>query len=88
MVSHVVCQSGELMPVDLVVMAAGISPEVRLAKKAGIDVNQAIVVDEKMKTSHPDVFALGECCEFEQQTFGWLHQFGRKIKVANNGIKW
>jgi len=32
------------------VMAAGISPEVRSGKRAGIDVNQAIVVDEKMKT--------------------------------------
>jgi nitrite reductase (NADH) large subunit len=81
LVSHVVCQGGELMPVDLVVMAAGISPEVRLAKKAGIDVNQAIVVDEKMKTSHPDVFALGECCEFEQQTFGLVAPIWTQIKV-------
>jgi nitrite reductase (NADH) large subunit len=69
------------MPVDLVVMAAGISPEVRLAKEAGIDVNQAIVVDEKMKTSHPDIFALGECCEFEQQTFGLVAPIWTQIKV-------
>lgn len=81
LVTHVVCHGGEHMKVDLVVMAAGISPEVRLAKKAGIEVNQAIVVDEKMQTSHPDVFALGECCELDQQTFGLVAPIWAQIKA-------
>jgi nitrite reductase (NADH) large subunit len=38
-------------------------------------------VDEKMQTSHSDVFALGECCEFDQQTFGLVAPIWTQIKV-------
>jgi len=81
LVTHVVCQDGEQMAANLVVMAAGISPEITLAKAAGLKVEQAILVDEKMQTSHADVFALGECCEFEQQTFGLVAPIWTQIKV-------
>ncbi|WP_417527836.1 NAD(P)/FAD-dependent oxidoreductase [Marinomonas shanghaiensis] len=80
-VSHVVCQSGESLAVSLVVMAAGISPEITLAKAAGLTTNRAILVDEQMQTSHPDVYALGECCEFEQHTFGLVAPIWTQIKV-------
>ena len=81
LVNQVVCADGERMAADLVVMAAGISPEIALAKSAGLKTNQAIVVDEKMQTSHRDVFALGECCEFDQQTFGLVAPIWDQIKV-------
>ncbi|ETI62495.1 NAD(P)/FAD-dependent oxidoreductase [Marinomonas profundimaris] len=81
LVTHAVCQNGEQMAANLVVMAAGIAPEVALAKAAGLKVDQAILVDEKMQTSHSDVFALGECCEFDQQTFGLVAPIWTQIKV-------
>lgn len=81
LVTHAVCQNGEQMAANLVVMAAGIAPEVALAKVAGLKVDQAILVDEKMQTSHSDVFALGECCEFDQQTFGLVAPIWTQIKV-------
>lgn len=80
-VSHVICQNGEPLAVHLVVMAAGISPEIALAKSAGLATNRAILVGEQMQTSHPDVFALGECCEFEQQTFGLVAPIWTQINV-------
>ncbi|WP_245595812.1 NAD(P)/FAD-dependent oxidoreductase [Marinomonas ushuaiensis] len=81
LVNQVMCADGERMTADLVVMAAGISPEIALAKLAGLKTNQAIVVDEKMQTSYRDVFALGECCEFDQQTFGLVAPIWDQIKV-------
>ncbi|MFT2096786.1 NAD(P)/FAD-dependent oxidoreductase [Marinomonas sp. 2405UD66-6] len=81
LVNQVVRADGERMAADLVVMAAGISPEIALAKSAGLKTNQAIVVDEKMQTSYRDVFALGECCEFDQQTFGLVAPIWDQIKV-------
>ena len=80
-VSHIVCENGELLAVSLVVMAAGITPEITLAKQAGLDINRAIVVDQHMQTSHPDVYALGECCEFDQQTFGLVAPIWTQINV-------
>ncbi|MGJ8646555.1 NAD(P)/FAD-dependent oxidoreductase [Marinomonas colpomeniae] len=87
LVTHAICSDGESMAVNLVVMAAGISPEIALAKAAGLKTNQAILVDEKMQTSHPDVFALGECCEFENQTFGLVAPIWAQIKVLINVLK-
>ncbi|MGO3737884.1 MAG: NAD(P)/FAD-dependent oxidoreductase [Marinomonas foliarum] len=80
-VSHVVCKKGEKLSVDLVVMAAGISPEIALAKSAGLKTDRAILVNEQMQTSHVDVFALGECCEFDRQTFGLVAPIWTQINV-------
>lgn len=80
-VSHVVCKQGEKLSVDLVVMAAGISPEIALAKSAGLKTDRAILVNEQMQTSHADVFALGECCEFDRQTFGLVAPIWTQINV-------
>ncbi|MBR7887861.1 NAD(P)/FAD-dependent oxidoreductase [Marinomonas sp. A79] len=80
-VSHVVCQNGDHLPVDLVVMAAGITPETTVAEAAGLEVNRAIVVDAHMQTSQHDIYALGECCEFDQQTFGLVAPIWTQIKV-------
>ena len=62
--------SGDIVEADLFVMATGIVPEISLAQAAGVQVNRAIVVNEYMETSVKDVFAIGECTEFQSNTFG------------------
>ncbi|MFC6758121.1 FAD/NAD(P)-binding oxidoreductase [Halomicroarcula sp. GCM10025894] len=54
--------AGETTGVDLVVLAAGVSPRTDLAEDAGIDIHDsgAIRVDEQLQTSEPDVYALGD----------------------------
>ncbi|AEF54299.1 NAD(P)/FAD-dependent oxidoreductase [Marinomonas posidonica] len=73
--------NGEIQETDLVVMAAGIVPEIALAKQAGLHTEQAIQVNEQMATSHADVFAIGECCEFQQHTFGLVAPIWSQIAV-------
>ena len=63
-------EDGTRLPADLVVMAVGIRPNAQLAKDAGLDVNRGIVVDATMRTSDPDIFAVGECAEAHGQVFG------------------
>jgi nitrite reductase (NADH) large subunit len=48
----------------------GIRPNAGLARDAGLDVNRGIVVSAEMRTSDPDIFALGECAESSGQVFG------------------
>jgi nitrite reductase (NADH) large subunit len=52
------------------VLAIGIKPEISLAKTAGLNCERAIVVDEWMRTSVENIFALGECCQINQENFG------------------
>jgi nitrite reductase (NADH) large subunit len=53
-----------------VIFAAGIRPNVALAKEAGISVNRGIVVDDHLQTSASDVFAIGECAEHRGICYG------------------
>ena len=59
-----------LVSTDLVVIATGITPNIELARDAGLECERAIVVDSQLTTSDPDIHALGECCQFNGQTFG------------------
>ena len=68
--AFVLLEDGTRLPADLVVMAVGIKPNAGLAKDAGIDVGRGIKVDPTMRTSDPDIFAVGECAEVETQVFG------------------
>jgi nitrite reductase (NADH) large subunit len=55
---------------DAVIFAAGIRPNIALAREAGIPVNRGVVVDDVMQTGAPDIFALGECAEHRGICYG------------------
>jgi nitrite reductase (NADH) large subunit len=61
---------GRVIEASLVVMAAGIRPNAWLASAAGIAVNRGILVDDAMRTSDPNVFAVGECAEVGGHVYG------------------
>ncbi len=77
----VLLEGDETLPADLVVMAVGIRPEVRLAQEAGLDVARGIAVTAQMQTSNPDIFAVGECIEFDGQLFGLVAPLYDQAKV-------
>ncbi|MDR7039083.1 MULTISPECIES: NAD(P)/FAD-dependent oxidoreductase [Methylobacterium] len=61
---------GTVLPADLVVMSVGVRPSVALAQEAGLTTNRGITVDDRMATSDPRIFALGECAEHRGQIYG------------------
>src|ERR1700716_17909 len=61
---------GRRMDADAVIFAAGIRPNIALAKSAGIPVGRGIVVDDCLQTGAPDIFALGECAEHRGICYG------------------
>ncbi len=63
-------KDGSTIDAELVVIAAGIRPNVELGKLAGLEVNRGIVVNDHMETSHPDIFAVGECVEHRGTCYG------------------
>ena len=73
---------GTVLPATLVVMAVGIRPNVSLAKDAGLEVGRGIVVDDRMQTSDPDIFALGECAEVGGNVYGLVAPLYEMARVA------
>ena len=69
-VESVELADGTIVPADIVVMAVGIRPNAALGKEAGLTINRGIVVDDQMRTSDPDIFALGECGEHRGMVYG------------------
>jgi nitrite reductase [NAD(P)H] large subunit len=61
---------GRRIEADAVIFAAGIRPNVGLAKDAGIAVGRGVVVDDHLQTSAENIFALGECAEHRGICYG------------------
>ena len=72
---------GRLLAADAVIFAAGIRPNIALAKDAGIPVNRGIVVDDHMQTGIADVFALGECAEHRGICYGLVEPAYEQARV-------
>ena len=69
---EVLTGSGKKHPADIVILAIGVRPETSLAKMAGIELGQrgGIRVDEHMRTSDPDIFAVGDAVEVKDFVTG------------------
>lgn len=72
---------GRLIRADAVIFAAGIRPNVALAKDAGITVNRGIVVDDCLQTSADGVFAIGECAEHRGICYGLVEPAYEQARV-------
>ena len=61
---------GAEIEADVVVVAAGITPNANLARNAGIRCGRGVIVSDFMQTSDPYVYAVGECCEHRGVCYG------------------
>jgi NADPH-dependent 2,4-dienoyl-CoA reductase/sulfur reductase-like enzyme len=67
---QLITDTGEVLPADVVIAGIGLLPNIDLAKSAGLQVGNGIVVDEQLRTSHPDIYAAGDVAEFYQSLLG------------------
>lgn len=63
-------KSGKKISCDAVIMAIGTSPNIELAKKSDLSCKRGVVVDDRMQTSDPAIFAIGEIAEFNDMMYG------------------
>jgi len=73
---------GAELAADLVVMAAGVRPNVALARAAGLHVERAIVVDDTLQSFDPRVYAVGECVQHRKATFGLVAPIWDQARVC------
>lgn len=67
---------------DLVVMAVGVHPNIELAKKAGIMCERGVLVDDTLKTYSKNTYAVGECVQYRNETFGLVAPLYEQAKVC------
>jgi nitrite reductase (NADH) large subunit len=73
------CPAGASFPPIL--WSVGVKPQVELARRAGLAVNRGVVVDDGLATSDPDIFALGECAEHQNNIYGLVEPAYEQAKI-------
>ncbi|MBB3456094.1 3-phenylpropionate/trans-cinnamate dioxygenase ferredoxin reductase subunit [Rhizobium sp. BK313] len=68
--------SGEAISADVVLVGIGAQPNVALAEKAGLAIDNGIAVNDRLETSAADVYAAGDCCSFPLALYG-----GRRVRL-------
>jgi 3-phenylpropionate/trans-cinnamate dioxygenase ferredoxin reductase component len=76
-VKAVVTKSGLALDCDMVVVGAGVRPDTMLAERAGLEVDDGIVCDSKLRTSAPGIYAAGDCCSYDSVVHG------RRLRVEH-----
>ena len=76
---------GRAFETACVIFAAGIAPQIKLGKSLGLTLGRAIVVDEFMRTSQPDIYACGDCAEYQGQIAGlWTVSMAQGMIAGKN----
>jgi nitrite reductase (NADH) large subunit len=75
-------KDGRSFDADIIVMAVGIKPNASVARASRLDVNRGILVDDEMRTSNPDIFAIGECAEHRGVCYGLVEPAYEQAKTV------
>lgn len=69
---RITLSDGRVSEQDLVIAAIGLRPNLALARGAGLAVERGILVDDRLQTSDPHIFALGDCVQWQSQLLPFL----------------
>lgn len=73
---------GTVIPAELVIISCGVRANTALAKEAGIATERAVIVNEKMETNIPDIYACGDCAQYEGINYAIWPQAVEEGKTA------
>ncbi len=76
--------NGETLTTDFVMSAVGLKARTQLAQSAGIDCNLGIIVNGGLRTSVPDVYAIGDCAEIQGQVLPYIAPINYGIRALAN----
>jgi nitrite reductase (NADH) large subunit len=75
-------EDGSVLPTDLAVMAVGIRPNIELARAAGLRCGRGLLVDDTLLTYDPSIYAVGECIEHRNATYGLVAPLWEQARVC------
>jgi nitrite reductase (NADH) large subunit len=84
-IGGVLLEGGESLKAEMVVISAGVRPNLELADHLGLEHDKGIKVDEHLSTNHPDIYAAGDVAEFKGMSYGiWPAAMEQGKIVGNN----
>lgn len=69
-VESIILDNGETIPCDMVIISAGVRPNLEIGKCLGLECNKGIIIDSSLKTNLPDVYAAGDVTEYNNVLYG------------------
>jgi nitrite reductase (NADH) large subunit len=75
-------KGGDKIEAEAVVVAAGVKPNISLAKEAGLETDKGIIVDDYLQTSHPDIFAAGDNVQHREKLYGIIPASFNQARAA------
>ncbi|MHA1987172.1 MAG: FAD-dependent oxidoreductase [Promethearchaeota archaeon] len=81
-VSGIRLKGGIELDADIVLIQAGIKPTIDLAKDTNLATNRGIIVNEYLETSEKDIFAIGDCIEYNNQIWGIIPACMEQSKIV------
>jgi nitrite reductase (NADH) large subunit len=73
---------GSELPADVVVMAVGVRPNITLARATGLRCDRGVLVNDTLQTYDPSVYAVGECVQHRNVTFGLVAPLWEQARVC------
>jgi nitrite reductase (NADH) large subunit len=86
MVNWVHLEGGEILPARMVLISAGVRPNMDLAGPLGLDTEKGIKVDERLRTNQADIYAAGDVAEFRGMPYGIWPAAMEQGKIAGNNM--
>ncbi|MBY9009391.1 MAG: FAD-dependent oxidoreductase [Candidatus Lokiarchaeota archaeon] len=81
-VTGIKLKDGQKYESDIILIQAGIRATIDLAQNSGIETNRGIIVNEFLETSKKDIFAVGDCVEYKNQTWGIIPACMEQSKIV------
>ena len=85
-VDGVLLEGGEALSSKMVIISAGVRPNMELAKDLGLDHDKGIKVDEHLRTNRADIYAAGDVTEFKGMVYGIWPAAMEQGKIAGNNM--
>ncbi len=85
-VSGVLLEGGERLDVQMVVISAGVRPNMELARPLGLETDKGIKVNERLETNQPDIYAAGDVAEFRGMPYGIWPAAMEQGKIAGTNM--
>lgn len=85
-VTGISLNSGNVVDAELIIISTGVRSNLSIAKDAELAVNRGIVVDKYMKTSQEDIFAAGDCAEYNGMVYGIWPVAMEQGKIAGKNL--
>ena len=82
----ILLDNGEVVDAEVVIISTGVKANTEIVDGTGIEMKRAIVVDEKMQTSIKDVYACGDCAEFEGINYALWSEAVEQGKAAGINV--